>query len=213
MKLYALEDLQDSRDYLAPHGLNAEAAQVVTRANRLDRWALNGRLAHTKIAPDAFGRVRYVAIGTTQTYDMPAIEAPAVVAGLSASDTDAATSSTIPVLDALGEPWVATIETRGGYLEVSAHVDVDGLADVSASPEELQVWRLVVLVDGLRAAISPPAAALNAGRAPIRATGHVPIGAGSILVELLLEVVTEGNVAAKTITFRDRQLLLVEACR
>ena len=59
VRLYALDALTDAHDYLAPHALNAEAAQVVTRSNRLDRWALAARLPHSKIATDAFGRVRY----------------------------------------------------------------------------------------------------------------------------------------------------------
>ncbi len=192
MNLFALESLTDGHDYLAPHGFNAEAAQAVSRSNRLDRWALDDRLAHAKIAVDTFGRVRHSPISTTQTY---------------AIDTDAAGAVVlIPVLDASGNPWVETVEVRGGYLEVSACLDLD-------VPDFAVVWRPVVLVNGQRAAHAPTSQSQHNGRDVGRAHAHVPVAAGQALVEMFVELYIGAAPTAITITFRDRQVLIVESCR
>lgn len=191
MRLYALDSIADGEDYLAPHAFNSEAGQAVTRANRLDRWSFAARLPHAKIATDTFGRVRHRAYSATQTYTLNTDAAGAVVL--------------IPVLDALGGPWVESFTVRGGHLEVSAHLDLD-------APDPLIVWRPVVLVNGLRAAHSPSAQAQHNGRDVAHAHAHVPVAAGACLVELFVELFVSAPTAI-TVTFRDRQVLCVEACR
>ena len=208
MRLYPLDALTDAHDYLAPHALNAEAAQAVTRGNRLDRWALAGRLTHDKIATDAFGRVRYRAHSTTQTTALGAVETPAV--------------TTIPVLDTVGAPWVETFDARGGYLEVSAHLDMSGLNPPTVitppaltAESEAWTWRLVVVINGLRVATAPITASHHNGRDVAHAMAHVPVAAGPCVVEVLVDVAVgqASGAAAATVTYRDRQLLIVEACR
>lgn len=190
MKLYALDSLTDGHDYLAPHALNAEAAQAVERANRLDRWALAARLPHAQFALDTFGRVRHNAISTTQTYALDSLGGSTVL---------------LPVLDASGNPWTQTVVVRGGYLEVSAHLDLD-------VPDPLIVWRPVVVVNGLRAATAPTGQSRHNGRDVGHARAHAPVAAGSCLVEVYVELFV-GAASTVTLTFRDRQLLIVEACR
>lgn len=191
MRLYALDALTDAHDYLAPHALNAEAAQAVTRSNRLDRWAFAARLPHSKIAADAFGRVRHTPISTTQTYQLNTDSAGSVVL--------------IPMLDAAGDAWIASFDVRGGYLEVSAHLDLE-------VPDPTIVWRPIVMVNGVRLAPAPTCLAEHNGRDVARAYAHGPVSSGACLVELYVELYV-GTPSTATVTFRDRQLLIVEACR
>lgn len=191
MILYPVESVLGT-EALAPFALNAEAASIVSRSNRLDRDALAAKLPHSKVALDAYGRLKVSTVEAVQT----------------ATVTNGKIDSRlfVPIPNATGASWAQSITHRGGYLEVSL------VCVAELSPINTQ-FRGVLLVNGQRV-IGPTVSNRRVGREPVVVLAQVPVSSGLVTVEPYLEVkFGDSTPFSGTITFRDRRLLLWEACR
>lgn len=184
-------------EIVTPHPINDEFLDIAGTANRLDdeNIALTS-LASSKLAVGAMHRLLWDPIETARSYTFTTL-----IIG----------TSVIPILNAGGSPWVQSITTRGGLLYLTLRVAIEGSIPALGSSALLYAWA-GIRVDGEIVARSGD----QEGQAPtdtLIVRRHLPLGAGTHVIEPVLCVNNPGNTgfAGNQVDYYDRALAVMEA--